>query len=125
MTAGAGSDHDAATGADAVGRLPESRFGDLVEFFASMPGVIPPGVGDGFGSSALRIDGKIFAMLVRAQLVLKLPTARVDELVADGAGTRYDANKRVPMKQWLMLDVGTTRPWTLLATEALEFVRNG
>ncbi|HEY5221908.1 MAG TPA: hypothetical protein VIJ18_02495 [Microbacteriaceae bacterium] len=125
MTAGTGSDNDAAIGADALGRPPETRYGDLVEYFASQPGVVPPGVGDGFGSSALRVNGKIFAMLVRAQLVLKLPTARVDELFADGAGSRYDGGKGVPMKQWLMLNVDSTRSWTLLAIEALEFVRRG
>ena len=47
-------------------------------------GVTPPQGGGGFGRSALRYRGKIFAMLVRGSLVVKLPAGRVTELVASG-----------------------------------------
>jgi TfoX/Sxy family transcriptional regulator of competence genes len=38
-----------------------------------------------FGSNALKVNGKIFAMLVRGSLVLKLPKARVEALIAEDA----------------------------------------
>ncbi len=60
---------------------------------AGCPGVIPPRGGSGFGRSALRWEKKIFAMLVRGRLVVKLPAPRVDALVSDGDGVRFDANK--------------------------------
>lgn len=85
-------------------------------------GVTPPG-GRGFGRSALRCDGKIFAMFVRGQLVLKLPAARVDELVDDGEGDRFDANKGTPMREWFSLDAGSDQAWLPLAREALDFAR--
>jgi hypothetical protein len=37
--------------------------------------------------------GRIFATLVRGQLVVKLPRSRVYELVSAGEGVRFDANK--------------------------------
>ena len=62
---------------------PDARFTDLVIEMADVEGVTPPGV-RGFGRSALRYDGRIFAMLVRGSLVLKLPASRVDALVLQG-----------------------------------------
>jgi hypothetical protein len=60
-------------------------------------------------------------MFVRGQLVVKLPRRRVDELVADGHGERFDANKGTPMKEWFSLDPGSALPWPPLAREALAF----
>ncbi|WIV60531.1 hypothetical protein [Amycolatopsis nalaikhensis] len=101
---------------------PEQRFEDLVDEFTGRPGITPPGATGGFGRSALRAHGRIFAMFVRGRLVLKLPRARVDELVDGGHGVRFDANKGTPMKEWLALDPGSTLSWSALAEEALEFV---
>jgi hypothetical protein len=103
--------------------LPSERFDDLASHFVGVPGVVPPGAGSGFGSSALRVDGRIFAMLVRGNLVVKLPTARVIHFVEGGYGTNFEANKGVPMKQWLVLDGASDYSWVDLATEALAFVR--
>ena len=80
----------------------------------------PPTGGRGFGGSALTCRGKIFAMLVRGQLVVKLPKARVDALIADGTGTPFDANKGRPMKEWVglaptsslrLVDLSPPRRW--------------
>ena len=83
----------------------------------------PPSGGGGFGRSALRFHGKMFAMLVRGHLVVKLPATRVDALVDDGEGVRFDANKGTPMKEWFSLDPESGRSWLPLAREALEFAR--
>jgi len=87
-------------------------------------GVTPPRGGSGFGRSALRFQGKIFAMHVRGALVLKLPAERVEALVRAGEGVHFDANKGTPMREWLSLDPGSGLPWLPLATEALDFVRS-
>lgn len=100
----------------------EKRFEDLVDEFTGQPGITPPGATGGFGRGALRADGRIFAMFVRGQLVLKLPKERVDELVGGGHGVRFDANKGTPMKEWLALAADSPQPWPALAKEALEFV---
>ena len=101
---------------------PEDRLDDLVDELLTVSQVSPPSPGGGFGSSALRFQNKIFAMLVRGRLVVKLPRARVDELVAAGDGDRFDANKGKPMKEWLSLDPASALAWSPLAREALDFV---
>jgi hypothetical protein len=47
-----------------------------------------------FGSSGLKVGGKVFAMLVKDRLVVKLPEARVDELIGLGAAIRFDLRPR-------------------------------
>ena len=101
----------------------EARFDDLCALFAGEPGVTPPTGGRGFGRSALRYHGRIFAMLVRGGLVVKLPATRVEALIAAGRGVRFDANKGTPMKEWCALDseVCDDAEWESLAHEALAF----
>ena len=103
---------------------PDARFEDVVDELVGVEGVSPPSGGRGFGRGALRVHGRIFAMLVRGRLVLKLPEQRVNALVDGGEGVRFDANKGTPMKQWLDLDPGSDIEWPALAREALEFVRD-
>ena len=102
---------------------PEDRYGDLVDELVGLAGVTPPRGGGGFGRTALRFDNRIFAMLVRGRLVLKLPAERVDALLAAGEGARFDANKGTPMKEWFSLDPESELAWLPLAREALDFVR--
>jgi hypothetical protein len=99
------------------------RFEDVVDELVGSPGVTPPRGGSGFGRSALRWEKKIFAMLVRGRLVVKLPASRVDALVGGGDGVRFDANKGTPMKEWFSLDPESGLPWLPLAQEALDFAR--
>jgi hypothetical protein len=109
---------------EAAGEIrPEDRYGDLVDELVGLAGVTPPRGGGGFGRTALRFDKRIFVMLVRGRLVLKLPAKRVDALVAAGEGARFDANKGTPMKEWFSLDPESGRSWLLLAREALDFAR--
>ena len=103
---------------------PEELFDALVGEFTSTPGVTPPGHAGsrGFGSSALKVNGSIFAMLTRNQLVVKLPRARVDALVRGGVGTPFTAGKSRPMKEWLAVIGDEEQTWRTLAHEALAFV---
>jgi hypothetical protein len=105
------------------GRTMQERYEDLIDELAGVDGVTPPREGSGFGRSAVRFHGKIFVMLVRGSLVLKLPAPRVEALVAAGEGVYFDANKGTPMKEWLSLDPDSGQAWLPLAQEALDFAR--
>jgi hypothetical protein len=100
------------------------RYEDLVDDLMSIDGVTPPRGGAGFGRSALRYHGKIFAMLVRGRLVVKLPADRVGELVDAGDGIPFDANKGTPMKEWFTLDPESKLDWRSLAHDALKFAES-
>ena len=101
---------------------PEQRYDALVKSFAASSAA-RVGEGKGFGSTGqLKVGGKIFAMLVREKLVVKLPRARVDALVASGDGERFDAGKGKPMAEWFELSPGSTKRWRALADEAMAFV---
>jgi TfoX/Sxy family transcriptional regulator of competence genes len=74
-------------------------------------------------SFGLKVNGKIFAMMVEGKFVAKLPKARVDELVASGAGSYFDPRKNGRlMKEWLVL-AGKKPAWTELAREAHAYVK--
>src|SRR6266496_1734466 len=64
-----------------------------------------------FGSTGMRIKNKIFVMLVRGRLVLKLPAQRVDALIASGEGERFDPGHGRLMKEWLVLNPASKQEW--------------
>ena len=78
-----------------------------------------------FGSTSLKTDGRIFAMLVKDRLVVKLDQRRVDELVAAGKGRHFDPGHGRLQKEWLDLDSASEDGWLALATEAEAFVAGG
>ncbi len=102
---------------------PEDCFATLVDELVTNPAVTPPQAGNGFGALALKVHGKIFAMLSGGKLVLKLPRQRVDALVAANAGERFDPRRdgRV-MKEWIVIESTSVEEWLALAQEALAFV---
>jgi TfoX/Sxy family transcriptional regulator of competence genes len=102
----------------------EQLFADLAEQFAGEQGVELPGEGSPrrFGSDALTVNGSIFAMLTRGELVVKLPAARVAELVANGGGVPFTAGKGRAMREWVVVTGDDPQEWRELACEALRFV---
>jgi hypothetical protein len=100
----------------------EPRIAAIVDALSGRAGVTWRAGRRGFGSDALRVDGRIFAIPRPAGLVLKLPSQRVAELLANGEGLPFDAGKGTPMKEWVVLGLLAEERWLQLATEALAFV---
>ena len=104
----------------------EARFAAVVEALARNPPVSHSKAGSRlFGSETLKVHDKIFAMLSwQGHFVVKLPKARVESLVASGAGQRFETSQGRPMKEWLEVNPGSGQDWLQLAREALEFVKS-
>ena len=105
---------------------PEERFAAIIEALVGNPNVTPPSSDalskKRFGSQALKISNKIFAMLAGGRFVVKLPRQRVDALVASGDGERFDPGHGRPMKEWVVVGPSLQRDWLPLAREAMAFV---
>ena len=101
----------------------DPAFAGVVAAFDGRPGVTPPGSGRGFGSAALKVDGRIFAMHVGGALVVKLPRERVAALVADGTGGPFVSGRGAAMREWLTVLADDEATRLALAEEALAFVR--
>jgi hypothetical protein len=102
----------------------QKRFATIAAALADEPNVSIGSSGKkGFGSSALQVCGKIFAMAPSdGSFVVKLPKQRVEELENSGAGQRFDPGHGRLMKEWLALNASSSEDWLSLAKEALRFV---
>jgi hypothetical protein len=98
----------------------DPKFAPVIAAFARDPLVSS---GKMMASVGLRVNGKIFAMMVRGHFVAKLPKDRVDELVQSGLGDYFDPRRdgRL-MKEWVVLR-GTRPPWLDTAKDAYRFVK--
>jgi hypothetical protein len=94
----------------------------LARRFAGQPQVtLPAEKRDKFGSNALKVDGKIFAMLVRGALAVKLSPGEVESATIAGQGEPLAMGPRRVMKGWLLLTEPPPR-WYAFAERARAFV---
>jgi hypothetical protein len=85
------------------------------------------GVDEGrmFQSEGLTYRGRFFAALRPdgETMLVKLPEARVAELVADGTARPFTVGERGPMREWALVPPAAAELWSALATEAIAFAR--
>ena len=109
--------------------MSDQKFAALLAVFAADPELAPivEAFAAGkqqrrkFGSNGLKVNGRIFAMLVRGNLVVKLPLPRAEALVASGQGEPFDPGHGRKMKEWVTVS-SPTLSWVDLAREAHDFV---
>jgi hypothetical protein len=74
-----------------------------------------------FGSNALKVEGKIFAMLVRGALAVKLSPGEVEAATIAGRGEPLAMGRGRVMKGWLLVNEPPRR-WYAIAERARAFV---
>jgi len=75
-----------------------------------------------FHAVGLKTAGKFFAFVRKDELVLKLPAARVAELIASGAGQPFDAGRGRPLREWVCLRPANVVACAGYMSEARTFV---
>jgi hypothetical protein len=104
---------------------PDDAYAALEAKLLARPG-ITRSVKRGFAEGGLMTSGKLFAVQHKGgQLLLKLPSGRVEALISGGKGRPFTAGMgggRV-MKEWVLLQPEAAEGWLDLATEAEAFVR--
>jgi hypothetical protein len=102
---------------------PKVRYEQIVSAMLNNSAVTYGSGKKGFGSSALQVNGKIFAMLSNTgKFIVKLPRERVDSLVTARSGERFDPGHGRIMREWLQLEITSNEDWLALAAEAMNFV---
>jgi hypothetical protein len=98
----------------------DPRFAPVIAAFTKDPQVTYGG--KGFGSTGLKVNGKLFAMISsKGSFVAKLPKDRVSELVRLGKGEPFDPGHGRLMKEWIVIH-DKKGSWIELAEEARRFV---
>ncbi len=82
-------------------------------------------IGPMFGTEGLRVRGKVYAFVAHeGAVVVKIPSGRIDELVAEGAGERMRMRGN-DLREWIELSpaLGAER-WRSVIDEARAFVES-
>jgi hypothetical protein len=79
----------------------QARYDALVERELQQPEVT---FGRMMSGQVLSIRGKIYAMLVRDQLVVKIPAAQAAELIAAGTAVAFQPRPGRQMREWVAVD---------------------
>jgi hypothetical protein len=106
----------------------EGEFARLAEMISKDRRVDPPdrARAKGFGSKGLKVARKLFAFhSSKGRLVVKLPADRVEALVSEGNGERFDPGHGRLMKEWLAVGLARKTLWLRLLKEGLEFAAGG
>jgi hypothetical protein len=98
--------------------MTDERWAELVE--GTVGGPVTRGTM--FGSNGLRTGKKFFAIWWHDQLVVKLPPARIEEMVGAGDAVQFEPMTGRPMNGWVVAE--PTADWAALAAEARVFVES-
>ena len=73
-------------------------------------------------SPGLKTAGKFYAFATAADLVIKLPSSRVDELIDSGRGLPCSPRPGRPMKEWVRIPTPDEESCLSYLLEARTFV---
>ena len=96
----------------------KDRYAKVKQHFQNQGGV---SVSAGSGAQGIKANSVMFAMFFKGDLLLRLPHARVQELVERGDGRPYDPGTG-PMKDRVLVPYDKEALWIPLSEESLDHV---
>ncbi len=97
------------------GAMSDDAYAPLRAHFADMPGVT---VNSGRGAQGIKFGTKMFIMFLKGDLLVKLPPARVTELIETGGGQGHDPGTGKIMKDRILIPVAQSDTWIALCEES-------
>jgi hypothetical protein len=100
----------------------KALFDELAADHLGRPGVT---IGPAMRNEGLKVDGKLYAMVVRGRLVVKLPAARAAELTEAGDAVPFEPRPGRLMREWVMVDPPASSDdggWRRLIEDAGDYV---
>ena len=99
----------------------EALFASVIDSLVGQPRITPAKM---FGAPVLKVGGKVFSMVHKGRLVVKLPAERVAALIKSGDGAPFDPGNGRLMKEWVAVKPMAKGFWINLAEEAKDFVES-
>ena len=96
----------------------EASFDAVARAFVSQPGIEQDRM---LRSAGLRLNGTFFAFARDDELIVKLPAARVAELLGTGHGRAFRSGRRT-MKEWVAVKPDGVEATAVYVSEARDFV---
>ncbi len=97
----------------------EALFASVIDSLVGQPRITQAKM---FGATVLKVGGKVFSMVHKGRLVVKLPAERVAALIKSGDGAPFDPGHGKLMKEWVAVKPMAKSVWIKLAEEARDFV---
>ncbi len=92
-------------------------YAELKEHFDHVDGVI---VNAGRGAQGMKLGKSMFAMFYKGDLLLTLPPARVEALIAESQGLAFDPGTGKAMKNRVLIPASRKDSWIQRCEEAVE-----
>jgi TfoX/Sxy family transcriptional regulator of competence genes len=97
----------------------DPEFSHIVSHYADVKGIV---ISKMFGSTALKFKNKVFVMVVKGDLVVKIPKSDVERLVSEGVGKHFDPGHGKLMKEWVTIGPKHKDLWLEISKQAKDFV---
>jgi hypothetical protein len=100
----------------------KALFDELAADHLGRPGVT---IGPAMRNEGLKVDGKLYAMVVRGRLVVKLPATQAAEMTDAGDAIPFEPRPGRLMREWVMVDPPASSDvggWRRLIEDAGEYV---
>lgn len=94
-------------------------YAELKLYFSKDKDVV---VNSGRGAQGIKYKGKMFIMFYKGDLVVKLASTRIKELINENLGEPFDPGTGKPMKDRVLVRVSKKDHWLKISKESKKFV---